>query len=409
MTSESVAASFTRRSSAIAEWFAKNPWVGWAAWIVFCISILVQTGPKRFGSTFSVYLDFANRLWSRQPLYDATTLDGFNYWPSSLLIYLPVIKLHPVVAGLVMITFAMAVFTWACVKLLDALLPQERPVSAVTAAGILLLINIPAAWFNFKYIQAQILMTSGMILGATAMMRGRWLLASLWIFLAAVMKPLAIVMLLLCGAVQARMRLALIAALITGFLLPFVFVEWSYMVEQYKTWMLKLSFMAHVMPTDWPYQADFQTMLDTFHIVVPPNVATAIRFAAAFGTLALAWRISKIESRTIFPLAVLILSGCYITLFGPRNEFLSFFVLTPGLTALAFVLFGRDAQDSRGWLLIAAVLVLGFSVSFPVDRVTKPFVVTLIYLWLIWLTFDPQRWRALLGEQAANKKDASGV
>ena len=36
----------------------------------------------------------------------------------------------------------------------------------LTAAGILLLINIPAAWFNFKYIQAQILMTSGMILCA---------------------------------------------------------------------------------------------------------------------------------------------------------------------------------------------------------------------------------------------------
>jgi len=394
-----VAASFARRSSEVAEWFGKNPWVGWAAWIVFCISILVQTGPKRFGSTFSVYLDYASKLWSRAPLYDATTLDGFNYWPSSLLIYIPVLKLEPVVAGWIMITIAMAVFTFACVKLLDALLPAKRQVSAVTAAGILLLINIPAAWFNFKYIQAQILMTSGMILGAAAMMRGRWLVASLWIFFAAVMKPLAIVMLLLCGAVQPRMRLLLIGALIAGFLLPFAVVEWSYMAEQYRAWVLKLSFMAHVMPTDWPYQADFQTMLDTFRIVVPPPVATVIRFAAAFGTLALAWRISKIEGRTIFPLGVLILSGCYITLFGPRNEYLSFFVLTPSLTALAFVLFGRDTKDMRGWLLIAAVLVLGFSISFPIDRVTKPFVVTLVYVWLIWLTLKPQRWRELLAEQ----------
>ena len=87
---------------------AKNPWVGWVAWIVFCISILVQTGPKRFGSTFSVYLDYASKLWNKQPLYDATTLDGFNYWPSSLLIYIPVLKLDPVVAGWIMITFAMA-------------------------------------------------------------------------------------------------------------------------------------------------------------------------------------------------------------------------------------------------------------------------------------------------------------
>ena len=403
MTIHPVAASFTRRSSAVAEWFGENPWVGWAAWIVFCISILVQTGPKRFGSTFSVYLDYAGRLWNRQPLYDATTLDGFNYWPSSLLIYIPVLRLDPVVAGWIMITFAMGVFTFACVKLLDVLLPEERPLSAVSAAGILLLINIPAAWFNFKYIQAQILMTSGMMLGAAAMIRGRWLLASLWIFLAAVMKPLAIVMLLLCGAVQPRMRLALIGALIAGFLLPFAVVEWSYMAEQYRAWVAKLSFMAHVMPRDWPYQADFQTMLDSVGIVVPPGVATVVRFVAAFGTLALAWRISKIRGRTIFPLAVLLLSGCYITLFGPRNEYLSFFVLTPGLTALAFVLFGRNAQDLRGWLLIGAVLVLGFSVSFPVDRVTKPFVVTLVYAWLIWLTLKPQRWRELLGEPAAAK------
>ena len=114
MTIHPVAASFTRRSSAVAEWFGKNPWVGWAAWIVFCISILVQTGPKRFGSTFSVYLDYAGRLWNRQPLYDATTLDGFNYWPSSLLIYIPVLRFDAVVAGWIMITFAMAVFTWSC-------------------------------------------------------------------------------------------------------------------------------------------------------------------------------------------------------------------------------------------------------------------------------------------------------
>src|SRR5689334_13525442 len=106
MTNSTVA-SFPRRSTEIADWLMSKPWIGWAAWIVFCISILVQTGPKRFGSTFSVYLDFAGRLWARQPLYDATTLDGFNYWPASLLIYIPVLKLNPVVAGWIMITFAM--------------------------------------------------------------------------------------------------------------------------------------------------------------------------------------------------------------------------------------------------------------------------------------------------------------
>ena len=58
----STAASFTRRSSDVAAWLTRNAWVGWTAWIVFCVSILVQTGPKRFGSTFSVYLDYASKL-----------------------------------------------------------------------------------------------------------------------------------------------------------------------------------------------------------------------------------------------------------------------------------------------------------------------------------------------------------
>lgn len=58
---------------------------------------------------------------------------------------------------------------------------------------------------------------------------------------------------------------------------------------------------------------------------------------------------------------MLILSGCHITLFGPRNEFLLFIVVTPSIALLAALLLNRNAADHRGWLLIAAALVLGFA------------------------------------------------
>jgi hypothetical protein len=87
------------------------------------------------------------------------------------------------------------------------------------------------------------------------------------------------------------------------------------------------------------------------------------------------------------------LSGCYITLFGPRNEFLSFVVLTPALAMLAGLMLMRNDADGRGWLLILAALLLGFTFDYhDVDGVLKPAIVLAIYVWLGWLMAVPARW-----------------
>jgi len=63
-------------------------------------------------------------------------------------------------------------------------------------------------------------------------------------------------------------------------------------------------------------------------------------------------------------MAVLLLSGCYLCLFGPRNEYLSFLVLTPALTALAFLLLATDKDD---WLMMTSKRW-----QFIFDRVMQP-------------------------------------
>jgi hypothetical protein len=216
-------------------------------------------------------------------------------------------------------------------------------------------------------------------------------------------------MLLLCGATQPRMRVALGLALAAALLAPFAFADTGYVIGEYRVWFVKLSQLASVAPGQWLYQADFATMLDTVGIDLPAGVQTGVRLAAALGTLALVWRVARLQNPLVFAMAVTLFSACYITLFGPRNEFLSFLVLTPPLTALALVLLVRDARDQRAWVLIAAVLVIGFHGALGFDRVVKPALTFIVLGWLIRLTLRPSRWLALLEPSVEPNNEMAGT
>ena len=376
--------------------FLRFPWLGWSVWLLFCVASLLRTAPRRFGSTFEAYLQAAHHFWHAQPIYVFSNLGDYLYWPVSLLVLGPLPELNATVAAAIAMTVSAAVLTAACVVFVRTYMPGRSTADALNSAGVLLMINIPAAWYNFKYVQAQIGMTAFMMLAAAAMARRGWLMACFWLFLSIVTKPLSLVMLLLCGATQPRMRLGLCLALLAALLLPFAFADVHYLAGEYRAWIAKLQQLAAVTPGQWPYQADYATLLDTFHIDLPRSLQTGVRLAAALGTLWLVWRVARLKDTRIFGMAVMLFSACYITLFGPRNEFLSFLVLTPSLTALGLVLIDRDVRDQRGWALVAAALVIGFHGALVVDRALKPFLTFVFLGWLIWLTLEPSRWLELL-------------
>jgi hypothetical protein len=382
-------------SDSIIERFRRRPWIGWLGWGVFIAIALARVHPRRFASTFAAYLDAAQRLWAGQQVYDPTTLGDFLYFPLTLLIYVPFTGPDRVVAATVALALAALFFTWACVRLSVALAPKEwRRADAIALTGIPLLINIPAAWFNFKGIQAQVPMTAAMLAAGAAMAACRWRVASFWLFVALAMKPLAIVMILLCAALVREMRWHLFAAVAAVILLPFAFLDWSYLAGQYQAMGLKLWHIATAPSDAWPYQADFSTMLRALGLQLSPSFALAIRLAAALATLALAWRIRRENRPRAFAMAIIVLTGCYITLFGPRNEFLSFIVLTPSLAVLAGNMLAR--HNSRGWLLIFAVLLLGFDFGLHTDALLKPAIVLVVYGWVTWAMAVPARWSEIV-------------
>jgi Glycosyltransferase family 87 len=388
--------------AAIIGLFRRHPWIGWLSWAIFIAGALARVHPRRFASTFSAYLDAAQRLWAGQQVYDPTTLGDFLYFPITLLVYVPFTWLDRVAAASLALLISAVFFTWAVTRLSLALAATEwRSGEAIALTGIPLLVNIPAAWFNFKGIQAQVPMTAAMIAAVAAMAACRWRGAAFWLFVALAMKPLAIVMILLCGALVREMRWLLVVAVAAVVLLPFAFLDWSYLSEQYRAMGLKLWHIATASPESWPYQADFSTMLRALGLQLTAAAALAIRLAAAFATLALAWRIKQEGSPRSLAIAMLVLSGCYITLFGPRNEFLSFIVLTPALAVLAGNMLARN--DARGWLLMIAVLVLGFDFNLQTDAVLKPAIVLVLYVWLAWVMAIPTRWHEIVEGNMATR------
>jgi len=394
-------ATVTRLTNAASDLILRFPWAVWAGWFVFCVIALARVTPRRFASTFTYYLEATERLLAHGQVYDPHALGAFLYLPVSLLVYAPFTLInHSLAAGVWLAVFA-AVFTWGCYVLTTCLLPQGAgDLKASWLAGMVLLINVPAAWFNFKGVQAQIIMTGAMLIAAVAVMRSQWLRATVWLFIAFVFKPLALVMALLCAVLCPRMRLPLIVALAVVVALPFAFFDAGYMIAQYRDFGLKLWLIATAPAQEWPYGADLSTLLRALGIVMPGTVSLAVRLIAALGTLYLAWRVRGTGAARSFGFALVILSACYINLLSPRNEFLSFLVLTPSLAVLAFLVLARDQGDWRGWALIVAALVLGMWWSLAFDAVAKPAIVIVISAWLTWLMAKPERWRDLV--EAAN-------
>jgi hypothetical protein len=386
-----------RLTVAASDAILRFPWGGWAGWIVFCIIALARVSPRRFASTFTYYLEAAEKL-----LVHGHAYEHYLYLPISLVIFAPFTGIdRSLAAGFWLVVYA-AVFTWGCVALTIRLLPQGAgELKAAWLAGMVLLINVPAAWFNFKGVQSQIIMTGTMLLAAVTIIRAQWLWATFWLFVGIVFKPLALVMAMLCAVLCPRMRLPLVVAAVVALALPFAFFDAGYMAGQYRDLGLTLWRIANSPAEAWPYRADLSTMLEAFGIALPGLLSVAVRLLAALGTLYLAWRVRGTGTLRSLGFALVILSACYINLFSPRNEFLSFLVLTPSLAVLAFLVLARDQGDWRGWLLIVAALVLGMWWSLAFDAVTKPAIVVVVYGWLAWLMAVPERWRALVEGDAA--------
>jgi hypothetical protein len=383
----------------------------WGIWLAAVTGGLIYTvnwvAGGKCGVALCEYLLFIENFRAGKPLYVLNGLHGFHYLPIMLIIGTPLSWVSTPMAGAIFGLLSTGFLATSVWRLAAAISPKHP----ITATGSILLAGAVAATNSVVLLQMQTPMTAAMICAAVAGMAGRWRALALWLVFASAIKPLAIVMAMLAFATVPQTRMPFVAGFAVLLLVPFGFGDWNYLLAQYADYAGQLATITHATPGHWYAQTEISTLLKAIGLDLGSGARLAIGVAAAIGVLILAWRIAAMAVARATAFALLILATCYIGLFNPRQENVSFIVVAPGIAALAMVYLQRNVADWRGWLWIA----LAFLVQFSWGNGTRagawlyPGWMLLIWAGLLNLMIDPRRWCSLLSERAASHQEKAAV
>lgn len=377
-------------------------WSSWGIWLVAVAASLVfainWVASGKTDVALCEYLAFIGNFWAGKPIYVLNGLQGFHYLPIMLVIGTPLGWVSTPIAGAIFGLLSIGFLAWSVYRLADMVAPAHP----VAAAGSILAASVVASHQSVVLFQMQMPMTAAMICAAVAGMKGRWRAMGWWLVFAIALKPLAIVMALLAAAVVPQTRLPLAIGLAALLLIPFGFQNASYVAAQYGGYLENLSAITNAPAGQWYAQTEISTLFKSVGIELSSSVRLAIRLGAAIGALVLAWRIAAIGVARATAFALLILATCYIGLFNPRQENVSFIVVAPGVAALAMLYLGRTIADMRGWLWLAlAILVeVNWRNGTRAGAWLYPGWMVLIWIGLLRLMINPRRWCDLLSDRA---------
>lgn len=348
------------------------------------------------------YLVFIENFWSGKPLYVLNGLHGFHYLPIMLVIGTPLSWLSVPVAGAIFGLLSIGFLAFSAYRLATAIAPAHP----ATAASIILFTSVVAATNSVVLLQMQTPMTAAMICAAVAGMAGRWRALAVWLVVASAIKPLAIVMAMLAFVTVPQTRGPFAVGFAVLLAIPFGFGEWNYVLAQYREYAGQLTTITNAAPGHWYAQTEISTLLKSIGLDLGSSARLAIRVSAAIGVLILAWRIAALGVARATAFALLILATCYIGLFNPRQENVSFIVVAPGIAALSLLFLERNVADRRGWVWI----ILAFMVQFSWGNGTRagawlyPGWMVLIWIGLLGLMINPRRWVDLLSDRSSSPR-----
>jgi hypothetical protein len=373
----------------------------WTFWFVAAAIRLSKTVyslglPEEQPIAINEYLDFINRFWSGTPLYIPGDLHGFHYFPIMLIIGTPLSWMNLQVAGGLFGLVSAGFFTFSVYYLAQQIWPRHPAV----AAGIVLAVSAKAAVVSLWLLQMQMPMTAAMLCSSVALMKAQLRAAVLWLILAVALKPLAIVMVLLAAFTIPQTRIRLLVGILVLLFVPFAFRGWNYLATEYFNYVRQLSHITEAAPGIWQNQADISTLLNWLGVDVSAHVRLAMRLGAALVSLALAWRVATYGDARASGFALLILATCYVGLFNPRQETVSFLLVVPVVTMLGLCFLRRDWRDWRGWIWIVLALILSAKRVDADGTWVLPGVMVVVWTGLLGVMLNLRRWCMLLCEES---------
>ena len=354
----------------------------WIAWAAFFVAVCVTLFCMETGEPVNHAYACGAKSWlARQDLYDGGC--GFIYLPQSAILYAPFHMLPYAAEHILwrMVTIGLfAVGVWRL----------SRFASDEGAAGFFPIVSVlvlPKTWTSAYSGQATLAMAGLLMIALAEVQKKNWSRAALLLVAALTFKPLAIVLILLVGAIYRPMLGRLALCLAAFFMAPYLVRDVLYVNAQYAA---AVSMFDDAMKIGLqPRWAHLFSLGSLAGFEISESGQTAARIALALATLALCCRAcwldcgkslgldrpglaprkSKSDSwRESAPvpglgpaptlLVIYALAAVYLLLLNPRSENNSYVMLSPVLAVFCVRAYYVERRTARAACLAAGIFGL---------------------------------------------------
>jgi hypothetical protein len=323
--------------------------VSWGLWILTFLVIAgdVIRRPLKHTTT-PVYRLASTQWWAGQDPYSYRNHDAFLYFPQAAFLYTPFTWGPPILGDLFWRVATFGLFAYAVVRLQAFFLARGDRDPARTFLGLTLL-AVPSALASLRNAQFDLPLAALLILAAAEIGLSRWNAATFWLCLALALKPLAVVPMLLFGALYYRTMIPRLAlGLIITVALPFLHWSPAFVAHEYVRCAQSLAWATGA---DEPRYSDLGALLAHVAIYPPYWLKTAARVVFAFAFLGLGTTAVRRLDRPSAAWTIAALSATYLMLFNPRTETCSYVFLGPFLASGALACLRVPVWRWLGWAL----------------------------------------------------------
>ena len=332
----------------------KKSWPRWAAWgflllVFLIINADVVRRPLKH-TTMPTYRLASTQWWAGQDPYSLDSHGGFLYFPQAAFLFTPFNAVPDLMGDILWRAATFGLFAYALVRLNEFFLSTNRE-SAGKTFLILSLLAVPSAFASLRNAQFDLPLAALIVLAAAEIASARWTAATAWLCLAIALKPLAVVPMLLFGALYWKLIPRIIVGILIVLALPFLHWNPAFVAHEYVRCFQTLLWAAK---GDEPKYSDLAALLSHFGYDAPELLKTIVRVLFALIYLGLGAMALRRLSRVGAAWVVGALSADYLMLFNPRTETCSYVFLGPFVASLAIY---YAAQTGRKWLSLG----LGFA------------------------------------------------
>jgi hypothetical protein len=215
---------------------------------------------------------------------------------------------------------------------------------------------MPPALGALRNGQANLFIAALMLHAAAELRLQRWGRATGWMIIGFAIKPIMLVVMLLCAAVYRPLIWRLAAGMALLFLAPLAFANTHYVVEQYRSCWQMLQVASR---PDRPF-CNLHGLV--WKLGVPltqtETLFGVLEFFTALLTLVLCLIAARRWDEPTRAYLLLALAACYLLLMNPRTEANSYVMLAPLIAVPAALLLLTLDRFTAGWALVVLCVLL---------------------------------------------------